>query len=95
MIRKAIAITGVLTMVAVVPVIAQQTNEEKVICELAAKNCLNKVEILQKRVKKLKAEIKKGSAKYSAEDLKKLDQKLNETQELLDTMEGKAPAPAK
>ncbi len=90
--KRAILLLGALMMSATVPALAQQTNEEKVICEIAAKNCLNKVEILQKRVKKLKAEIKKGSAKYSAEDLKKLDQKLNETQELLDKMEGKAPA---
>jgi anti-sigma28 factor (negative regulator of flagellin synthesis) len=90
--RRAILVLGALLMSATIPALAQQTNEEKVICELAAKNCLNKADILQKRVKKLKAEIKKGSTKYSAEDLKKLEQKLNETQELLDKMEGKAPA---
>ncbi len=90
--RKAIVMAAALMVAVSVPVVAQQTNEEKVICELAAKNCLNKVEILQKRVKKLKTEIKKGSSKYSAEDLKKLEQKLNETQELLDKMEGKTPA---
>jgi len=67
---------------------AQQTNEEKVICELAAKNCLNKVDIVQKRINKINAEIKKGSRKYSAEELKKLDQKLQEAKELLDKLEG-------
>lgn len=67
---------------------AQQTNEEKVICELAAKNCLNKVEIVQKRINKINAEIKKGSKSYSAEDLKKLEQKLQEAKDLLDKLEG-------
>ncbi len=85
------AIVIALTMVAALPVSAQQTNEEKVICELAAKNCLNRAEILEKRVKKLNAEIKKGNTKYSAEELKKLEQKLKETQELLDKMGEKAP----
>ncbi len=89
---KAIIAGAALMMAAAVPAIAQQTNEEKVICELAAKNCLNKADILEKRVKKLNAEIKKGSKTYSAEDLKKLEEKLKETQELLDKMEGKAPA---
>jgi flagellar motility protein MotE (MotC chaperone) len=90
---KIIAIVaGAAVLTAAVPVIAQQTNEEKVICELAAKNCLNKADILEKRVKKLNAEIRKGSKAYSAEELKKLDQKLKETQDLLDTLEGKAPA---
>jgi hypothetical protein len=89
---KAIVIAAAVTMAAAVPVIAQQTHEERVACELAAKNCLNKADILEKRVKKLNAEIKKGSTKYSAEDLKNLEQKLKETQDLLDKIEGKTPA---
>ncbi|HEY6871793.1 MAG TPA: hypothetical protein VI298_03585 [Geobacteraceae bacterium] len=90
--KKIAIIAGAAVLMAAVPVIAQQTNEEKVICELAAKNCLNKADILEKRVKKLNAEIKKGSKAYSAEELKKLDQKLKETQDLLDKIEEKAPA---
>ena len=73
------------------PAFSDQTPEEKVICNLAAQNCLNKADVLQKRVKKLKAEVNKGTKKYSAEDLKKLEQKLQETQDLLDKMEGKTP----
>lgn len=70
------------------PVLAQQsTQQEKVICELAAKNCLNRAEILQKRLKKLDADIKKGSRTYSSEDLKNLEKKMQETQELLDKLE--------
>lgn len=70
---------------------AQQTPEEKVICNLAAQNCLNKADVLQKRIKKLNSEVKKGTKTYSAEDLKKIEQKLQETQELLDKLEGKTP----
>lgn len=70
---------------------SQQTPEEKVICNLAAQNCLNKADILQKRIKKLNADLKKGTKTYSAEDLKKIEQKLQETQELLDKVEGKTP----
>ncbi len=90
--KTAIMALAALMMAAAVPAMSQQTNEEKVICELAAKNCLNKADILEKRVKKLNAEIKKGTKTYSAEDLKKLEQKLKETQDLLDKIEGKAPA---
>lgn len=89
---RSIIVLAAVMMSATLPAIAQQTKEEKVICELAAQNCLNKVDILKKRVNKLNSEIKKGSKTYSAEDLKKLEQKLNETQDLLDKMEGKAPA---
>jgi single-stranded DNA-specific DHH superfamily exonuclease len=80
-----------LALSAALPALSQQTNQEKIICELAAKNCLNKSEILEKRIKKLNAEIKKGTRSYSAEDLKKLEQKLQETQDLLDKVEGTAP----
>ena len=90
--KRAIIVLAAVMMSVTVPAIAQQTSEEKVICELAAKNCLNKAEILEKRVKKLNTELKKGTKTYSAEDLKKLEQKLKETQDLLDKMEGKAPA---
>ena len=72
----------------VLPVFAQQTSQEKVICELAAQNCLNKADILQKRIKKLNTAIKKGTKTLSAEDVKKLEQKLQETQDLLDKLEG-------
>jgi uncharacterized protein YlxW (UPF0749 family) len=84
-------ISAALLVSASMPAFSDQTPEEKVICNLAAQNCLNKADVLQKRVKKLKAEVNKGSKKYSAEDLKKLEQKLQETQDLLDKMEGKTP----
>jgi uncharacterized protein YlxW (UPF0749 family) len=85
-------ISAALLVSASMPAFSDQTPEEKVICNLAAQNCLNKADVLQKRVKKLKAEVNKGSKKYSAEDLKSLEQKLQETQDLLDKMEGKTPA---
>ena len=85
-------ISAALLVSTTMPVFSQQTPEEKVICNLAAQNCLNKADLLQKRVKKLQGEVKKGTKAYSAEDLKKLEQKLQETQDLLDKMEGKTPA---
>ena len=85
--KSAILIMAALLLSTVGPAFAQQTDQEKVICELAARNCLNRVEILKKKVKKLNAEIKKGSKTYSAEEIKKLEQKLKEAQELLDKLE--------
>jgi len=89
--NRAIVVLAAFMMFATVPAMAQLSHEEKTICDLAAKNCLNKVDILQKRVKRLNAELKKGSTKYSVEDLKALEQKLQETQDLLDKLEGKGP----
>src|SRR4051794_39000926 len=78
-----------LLMSATVPAFAQDANQEKVICDLASKNCLSRVETIRKKVTKLNKEIKKGSKKYSAEELKQLELKLQETQDLLDKMEAK------
>jgi len=89
--KSSLMIIGALLLSATMPAFSQQTPEEKVICNLAAQNCLNTVDIVQKRLKKLNAEIKKGTRVYSAEELKKIEQKLQETKELLDKLEGKAP----
>ncbi len=86
-----IMLCATLLVSASMPAFSNQTPEEKIICNLAAQNCLNKADILQKRVKKLKAEVNKGTKKYSAEDLKKIEQKLQETMDLLDKVEGKSP----
>lgn len=68
-------------------VMAQQSNQEKVICELSSGNCLKQADVIQKRIKKINSEIKKGDKKYSPEQLKQLEQKLKETRELLDKLE--------
>jgi uncharacterized protein YlxW (UPF0749 family) len=84
-------ISAALLVSASMPAFSDQTPEEKVICNLAAQNCLNKADVLQKRVKKLKTEVNKGTRTYSAEDLKKIEQKLQDTMDLLDKVEGKTP----
>jgi Skp family chaperone for outer membrane proteins len=56
-------------------------------CLLASKNCMNEVDSIQQRMKKLNAEIKKGKKVYSADELKKLEMKLKEADELLKGLE--------
>ena len=56
-------------------------------CLLASKNCMNEVDSIQQRMKKINTEIKKGKKVYSAEELKKLEQKLKETNEILKDLE--------
>jgi Skp family chaperone for outer membrane proteins len=67
--------------------VAQQPNQERVICELSSGNCVRQADLIQKRIKKLNRKIKENQGKYSPEELKKLEQKLKETQELLDKLE--------
>ncbi len=60
--KCAIIAMAALLISAAVPAIAQNA-QEQAICNISAKTCLNKAEILQKRIKKLNAEIKKGNKK--------------------------------
>ncbi|AJE04647.1 hypothetical protein [Geobacter pickeringii] len=64
----------------------QMTKEEKDMCLLASKNCSNEVDSLQKKIKKLNAEIKKGKKVYSADELKKLNDKLKEANDMVDVL---------
>ena len=41
---------------------------------------------IQKKIKRLEKEIKKGKKTYSAEEIKKLEEKLKEASELLDDL---------
>jgi peptidoglycan hydrolase CwlO-like protein len=66
---------------------ADGQSNEKDECLLASKGCKDQVDSIQQRIKKINAEIKKGKKVYSAQDLKKLQQKLKETEEILNNLE--------
>jgi hypothetical protein len=72
---------------ATMPALAQMSKEEKDQCLLASKSCLTEVDSIQKRIKKIQTEIRKGKKVYSAEELKKLQEKLKEAGEILETLE--------
>ncbi|GLI37745.1 hypothetical protein KI811_07025 [Geobacter hydrogenophilus] len=83
--KMAVLLMAAFMMSATVPVFAaEMTKEEKDQCLLASKNCATEVDTLQKKIKKLNAEIKKGKKVYSADEIKKLQQKLDEANALLD-----------
>lgn len=85
--KVAVAVMAAFMMSATMPAVAQMTKEEKDQCLLASKNCLNEVDSIQKRIKKLQAEIKKGKKVYTAEELKRLEDKLKEVKEILNELE--------
>jgi hypothetical protein len=86
---SAIIVMAAFLMTAAVPAIAAQETQEKETCAISANTCLNKAEILEKRINKLNAEIAKGSTKYNEDDLKMLEQKLQDAMDQLDKVEGK------
>lgn len=89
--KKVIAVIAALTLMSsTLPAYAQESavdHQQRDECLLASKNCTTQVDDIQKRVHKLNKEIKKGTKVYSTAELRKLQQKLDETRALLDELE--------
>jgi hypothetical protein len=78
---------AVFSMAVAVPVFAtDMTKEQKDQCLLASKGCAGEADSIQQKIKKLRAEIKKGSKVYSADEIKKLNAKLKEAEAILDNL---------
>ena len=85
--KVAVMMLAAFSMAVAVPVFAaEMTKDQKDQCLLASKNCAAEADTIQKKIKKLQAEIKKGTKVYSADEIKKLNEKLKETETLLDNI---------
>jgi len=88
MTRLAITLSAAALFLSTAPAFAQpQTQGEKDECMLASRNCTDQVDDIYKRMHRLDREIRKGKRVYTQEELRKLQIKLTETQELLKTLE--------
>jgi len=85
--KVAIIMAAAMLTLSAAPAPAQMTQAEKDECLLASKNCTDQVDDIYKRMHRLDKEIKKGRRVYTQAELKKLQDKLTETQELLKAME--------
>ena len=81
---SAFLVMAAFLMSSAVPVFAQ-TAQEKEMCAISANTCLTKAQVVEKRMKKMKGEIKKGKT-YSPEEMKVLDQKLQDVMDQMDKM---------
>lgn len=78
---------AVFSMAVAVPAFAaEMTKEQKDQCILASKGCAAEADTIQQKIKKLQAEVKKGTKVYSADEIKKLNAKLKEAEDLLDSL---------
>ena len=85
--KVAVVMLAVFSMAVAAPVFAaEMTKDQKDQCLLASKNCAAEADTIQKKIKKLQAEIKKGTKVYSADEIKKLNEKLKDTEDFLDTI---------
>ena len=84
--KIAMILAAVVLTASAIPAFAEMTKEEKDQCLLASKGCAGEVDSIQKQVKKIQAEIKKGTKVYTAEELRTLEQKLKEVNEFIKSM---------
>lgn len=82
---KRIALVALAGIFAATPVLANH-HEEKMDTKDEVRQCALEAETLQKKMKRIQGEIKKGSKKYTAEELKQLNDKLKEANELMDSI---------
>jgi uncharacterized protein YecE (DUF72 family) len=85
--KMAIMLAAVMFMLSAAPAFSEMTAAEKDECMLATKNCVDQVDDIYKRMHRLDKEIKKGKKVYNPAELKKLQEKLAETQQMLKAME--------
>ncbi len=85
--KIAVMILAAFSLAVAVPVFAaEMTKETKDECLLASKGCAHETKTIQQKIKSLDVEIKKGKKIYSAEEIKKLEMKLKEANDLLDNL---------
>lgn len=85
--KIAVMLIAAASMAVAMPAMAaEMTKEQKDMCLLAAKGCATEVDSIQKKIQKLNAEIKKGKKVYNPEEIKKLQNKLKEAEDMLDTL---------
>lgn len=85
--RMAMMLAVSLFMLSSVPAYAQTATDQKDECLLASRNCMNQVDDIQQRIRKLNREIEKGTRVYTPQELKKLQDKLKETSDILRNLE--------
>jgi peptidoglycan hydrolase CwlO-like protein len=92
--RTIVAVIAAMLLASVMPAAAQETKQpsamtqgDKDQCLLYSKNCSNQVDTLQTRIRKLNKELQKGDRVYSEDELKRLNQKLKEANDILNRLE--------
>ena len=76
-------------MINSVPAFAQEAPQDQYLCKIQAGNCLKRADVVQRKLKKVDTEVKSGKKVYSAEELKKIEDKLKEVEQMLDNLKAK------
>jgi len=82
-----LVLTAAVLMMSTVPAYSEMTKTDKDECLLASKNCTGQADDIYARMHKLDKAIAKGTKVYTPQELQKLKDKLQETDQLLKDME--------
>lgn len=82
--KKSILLLMVAGLFAAMPVLAAE--HKTMSPQEQMQRCAEQSESIDKKIERLQSEIKKGKTTYSAEELRKLEAKLNEANAMLDSI---------
>jgi len=84
--KKILVVLMAVGLFGAMPALSAEHEGMKMDTAEGARECALQAETIQAKIKRLNAEVAKGSKKYSADDLKKLENKLKEANDLLDNL---------
>jgi peptidoglycan hydrolase CwlO-like protein len=82
--KKTVLMLMVAVLFAAMPVFAAEHGMMS--ADEQMQRCVEQNEAIDKKIERLQGEIKKGDKKYSTEELRKLEEKLNEANLMLDSI---------
>ena len=88
--KKLAVLLMVVGLFGAMPVMAAEHQGMMMDTKEGMRECSLQAESIQQKVARLQKEINKGTKKYSAEDLKKLKEKLKDTNDILDSLNNDA-----
>jgi hypothetical protein len=84
--KKLLVVLMAVGLFGALPALAAEHADMKMDADEGMRQCALQAESIQQKVARIQDEINKGSTKYSPEELKKLNEKLKETNELIEEM---------
>ena len=86
--KKFLVVLMAVGLFGAMPALAAQHAGMKMDTPAGVRECALQAETIQEKIKRLDAEVAKGTKKYNAKELKKLEQKLKEANKILDQLNG-------
>lgn len=84
--KKSILMLIVASLFAATPVLAAEQGHKDMDAKECIQHCALQSEAIGQKIERLQGEIKKGKATYNAEELRKLEAKLKDANDMLDAM---------